>query len=109
VKGLGVNKFCYGPEALPHRDEKEDGILAGYMHLMLARNRVGEMCSIRAEHIDYDRSFLHIPESNAKGKKARTVALLPPAVAALRAHLTGRTQLKTRLPKKLFFQKNKLF
>ena len=51
---------------------------------------VAEMSSIRAEHIDYDRSYLHIPKNDAKGKKARTVALLPPVIDALKAYLAGR-------------------
>jgi integrase/recombinase XerD len=70
------------------KDDREKCIL--YM-LAGVGMRVAEMCSIQVEHIDFDNSYLHVPESNAKGKKARTVALLPPVVAALQAYLNGRT------------------
>jgi len=53
--------------------------------------RVAEMSSIRVQDIDFDNSYLHIPASNAKSGKARTVALLPPVVAALQAYLNGRS------------------
>lgn len=52
--------------------------------------RVAEMCSVKVEHIDYARSYLHIPKSNAKGNKSRTVILLPEVVDALRTYLAGR-------------------
>jgi integrase/recombinase XerD len=52
--------------------------------------RVAEMSAVRVEDIDFVHSYLHIPNSNAKGGKARTVALLPPVVAALRTYLNGR-------------------
>jgi integrase/recombinase XerD len=69
------------------KDEREKCIL--YM-LAGVGLRVAEMSCIRAEHIDYDRSYLHIPKNDAKGKKSRTVALLPPVVEALKAYLMGR-------------------
>ena len=51
--------------------------------------RVAEMCAVKAEDIDFDHSYLHIPKSNTKGGKARTVALLPPVVTALQTYLNG--------------------
>lgn len=54
--------------------------------------RVYEMCAARVEDINFDRSYLHIPESSAKGGKARTVVLIPEVVEALQAHLAGRDQ-----------------
>ena len=53
--------------------------------------RVAEMCAVRVDDIDFDHSYLHIPKSNAKGGKARTVALLPPVVSALQTYLNGRS------------------
>jgi site-specific recombinase XerD len=53
--------------------------------------RVAEMCAVIVEDIDFDHSYLHIPTSNAKGGKARTVALLPSVVAALQTYLNGRS------------------
>jgi integrase/recombinase XerD len=50
------------------------------------------MCCIRAEHIDFNKSYLHVPGSNTKGGKARTVALVPEVLASLQAHLAGRDQ-----------------
>ena len=52
--------------------------------------RISEMSCIRVENIDFAHSYLHIPASTAKGKKARTVALLPPVVTALQTYLNGR-------------------
>jgi integrase len=69
------------------KDDREKCIL--YM-LAGVGLRVAEMSSIRADHIDYDKSYLHIPKNDAKGKKARTVALLPPVIEALRTYLKGR-------------------
>jgi integrase len=69
------------------KDDREKCIL--YM-LAGVGLRVAEMSSVKVSHIDFDRSYLHIPEANSKGKKARTVALLPPVVEALKAYLMGR-------------------
>jgi len=49
--------------------------------------RIGETVAARIEHIHYDQSQMVIPAGNAKGKKGRTVALLPPVVDALHAYL----------------------
>lgn len=49
--------------------------------------RVGELVASRAEHIHYDQSYLYIPKSNAKGKKSRTVVLLPQVADALKTYL----------------------
>jgi site-specific recombinase XerD len=69
------------------KDDRERCIL--YM-LAGVGLRVAEMCSIRADHIDFNRSYLHIPKVNAKGNKSRTVILLPEVIAALRTYLNGR-------------------
>ena len=53
--------------------------------------RVAEASRIRIEDLNLGSSYLHIPASNAKGGKARTVALLPPVVAVLHTYLNGRS------------------
>lgn len=52
--------------------------------------RIGETVSARIEHIHFDQSYMRIPKANAKGKKARTVALLPKVNEALKAYLGDR-------------------
>src|SRR5512136_1589433 len=54
--------------------------------------RVGEMTAIRAEDINFSKGYLHIRAEGAKGKKPRTVVLMPPVSDALKKHLAGRTQ-----------------
>ena len=69
------------------KDDRERCIL--YL-LAGAGLRVAEASRIRIEDLNLGNSYLHIPMSNAKGGKARTVALLPPVVAALQTYLNGR-------------------
>jgi integrase/recombinase XerD len=45
--------------------------------------RAGEMCKIKVVDIDFEKGYLHIPASNAKYKKPRTVVLLPAVMEAL--------------------------
>jgi integrase/recombinase XerD len=45
--------------------------------------RAGEMCKIKVSDIDFEKGYLHIPASNAKYKKPRTVVLLPAVMEAL--------------------------
>jgi integrase/recombinase XerD len=52
--------------------------------------RVGELVAARVEHIHYDQSYVYIPKTNAKGKKSRTVALMPQIADALHAYLGDR-------------------
>ena len=48
------------------------------LHLLGAVGlRAGEICQIKVEDIDFEKGYLHIPASNAKYKKSRTVVLLP--------------------------------
>jgi integrase/recombinase XerD len=54
--------------------------------------RVGEMTAIRAEDFDFSKGYLHIRAEGAKGKKPRTVVLLPPVAGTIKKHLAGRTQ-----------------
>ena len=54
--------------------------------------RVGEMTAIRAEDFDFSKGYLHIRAEGAKGKKPRTVVILPLVSSALQKHLAGRTQ-----------------
>jgi integrase len=90
ILGMEAEKFLRREEfdslLAAARDDRERCIL--YM-LAGVGLRVGEMCSVRVSHIDFDRSYLHIPEANSKGKKARTVALLPPVIEALKVYLAG--------------------
>jgi integrase len=39
--------------------------------------RVGEMTQIQAEDIDFQKGYLHIQAAKSKGKRPRTVVLLP--------------------------------
>lgn len=52
--------------------------------------RIGETVASRAEHIHFDQSYVHIPKSNAKNKKSRTVVLLPRIADALHDYLGDR-------------------
>jgi integrase len=47
--------------------------------------RAGEMCQIEVSDIDFEKGYLHIPASNAKYKKSRTVVLLPVVLDVLHA------------------------
>jgi integrase/recombinase XerD len=47
--------------------------------------RAGEMCQIKMGDIDFEKGYLHIPASNAKYKKSRTVVLLPVVLDVLHA------------------------
>ena len=47
--------------------------------------REGEMCQIKVGDIDFEKGYLHIPASNAKYKKSRTVVLLPVVLDVLHA------------------------
>jgi integrase len=50
------------------------------------------MTQIRAEDVDFSKEYLHIPASNAKFKKPRTVVLLPQVIEAIAKLLAGRTK-----------------
>ena len=54
--------------------------------------RVSEMTQIRAEDVDFSKSYLHVPALNAKFKKPRTVVLLPQVANATAKHLAGRSK-----------------
>jgi integrase/recombinase XerD len=71
------------------RDDRERCML---LLLAGAGLRVGEMTAIRADDIDFTKGYLHIRAEGAKGKKPRTVVLLPPVADALKKYLVGRTQ-----------------
>ena len=82
------------PEEFEHllsatQNEREQCML---LLLAGAGLRVGEMTAIRAEDIDSSKGYLHIRAEGAKGKKTRTVVILPPVSKALKKHLAGRTQ-----------------
>ena len=66
------------------KDDRERCIL---LLLAGAGLRVGETVAIRAEDIDFGKTYLHIRSANAKLKKARTVVLLPPVIEALQRYL----------------------
>lgn len=53
--------------------------------------RIGETVSSKIEHINFDQSYMRIPKANAKGKKQRTVALLPQVIVALHNYLGDRS------------------
>ena len=71
------------------QDERERCML---LLLAGAGLRVGEMTAIRVEDIDFTKGYLHIRAESAKGKKSRTVVLLPPVADVLKKYLAGRTQ-----------------
>ena len=71
------------------RDERERCML---LLLAGAGLRVGEMTAIRAEDFNFAKGYLHIRAEGAKGKRPRTVVLLPPVSDALKRHLAERTQ-----------------
>jgi integrase/recombinase XerD len=55
--------------------------------------RAGEMCKIKVGDIDFEKGYLHIPASNAKYKKPRTVVLLPSVMEALHSQILDSTWL----------------
>ena len=50
--------------------------------------RAGEMCKIKVGDIDFEKGYLHIPASNAKYKKSRTVVLLPAVMNVLHKQIS---------------------
>jgi integrase/recombinase XerD len=54
--------------------------------------RVGEMTQIQAEDIDFQKGYLHIQAAKSKGKKPRTVVLLPQVAEAVAKQLAGRSK-----------------
>jgi integrase/recombinase XerD len=54
--------------------------------------RVGEMTQIQAEDIDFQKGYLHIQAAKSKGKKPRTVVLLPQVAEAIVKQLAGRSK-----------------
>jgi integrase/recombinase XerD len=71
------------------RDNRERCIL---LLLAGAGLRVGEMAQIQAEDIDFSKGYLHIPAAKSKGKKPRTVVLLPQVAEAAAKQLAGRAK-----------------
>lgn len=70
-------------------DDRERCIL---LLLAGAGLRVGEMTQIRAEDIDFNKGFLHVPAINAKFNKPRTVVLMPKVAEVLKKQLDGRSK-----------------
>jgi integrase len=54
--------------------------------------RVSEMTQIRAEDVDFNKGYLHVPALNAKFNKPRTVVLLPKVIEAVSTQLAGRNK-----------------
>jgi integrase/recombinase XerD len=54
--------------------------------------RVGEMTQTTAEDIDFRKGYLHIQAAKSKGKKPRTVVLLPQVANAIAKQLSGRSK-----------------
>jgi integrase len=54
--------------------------------------RVGETTQIQAEDIDFSKGYLHIQAAKSKGKKPRTVVLLPQVTEAAAKQLAGRSK-----------------
>jgi integrase len=50
------------------------------------------MTQIRAEDVDFNKGYLHVPALNAKFKKPRTVVLLPKVIEAVSTQLAGRNK-----------------
>jgi integrase len=71
------------------KDNRERCIL---LLLAGAGLRAGEMTQIRAEDIDFQKGYLHIRALNSKGKKPRTVVLIPLVTDALKRQLDDRTK-----------------
>jgi len=71
------------------KDDRERCIL---LLLAGAGLRVGEMTQIQAEDIDFQKGYLHIQAGNSKGKKSRTVVLLPQVADAIAKQLAGRSK-----------------
>ena len=71
------------------RDNRERCIL---LLLAGAGLRVGEMTQIQAEDIDFQKGYLHVQAANSKGKKSRTVVLLPQVADAIAKQLAGRSK-----------------
>ena len=71
------------------RDDRERCIL---LLLAGAGLRVSEMTQIRAEDVDFNKGYLHVPAINAKFKKPRTVVLLPQVADAISKLLAGRSK-----------------
>jgi len=71
------------------KDDRERCIL---LLLAGAGIRVGEMTQIQAEDIDFQKGYLHILAANSKGKKPRTVVLLPQVAEAVAKQLAGRSK-----------------
>lgn len=71
------------------KDNRERCIL---LLLAGAGLRAGEMTQIRAEDLDFQKGYLHIRALNSKGKKPRTVVLIPLVTDALKRQLDDRTK-----------------
>jgi integrase/recombinase XerD len=82
-----IRKDEFSRLLLVAKDDRERSIL---LLLAGAGLRVGELCSVKVEDIDFEKSYLHIPRANTKGKKPRTVALVPEVVDALHTYLADR-------------------
>jgi integrase len=70
-------------------DDRERCIL---LLLAGAGLRVSEETQIRAEDVDFNKGYLHVPGINAKFKKPRTVVLLPRVAEAISKQLAGRAR-----------------
>lgn len=71
------------------KDDRERCIL---LLLAGAGLRVSEMTQIRAEDVNFGKSYLYVPALNAKFKKQRTVVLLPQVAEAISKLLAGRSK-----------------
>lgn len=71
------------------KDDRERCIL---LLLAGAGLRCGEMTQIKAEDIDFEKGYLHIQAANSKGKKPRTIVLLPQVAEAITKQLNGRVK-----------------
>jgi integrase len=71
---------------------KDDRELCILLLLAGAGLRVGEMTPIQAEDIDFQKGYLHVQAANSKGKKPRTVVLLPQVADAVAMQLAGRSK-----------------
>lgn len=60
--------------------------------------RVGELCLVRTEHIDFEEQFISIPWQNTKTKTARTVYVPQETLSNIKAYL-----IMTRRKKGLLF------
>jgi integrase/recombinase XerD len=71
------------------KDDRERCIL---LLLAGAGLRVSEMTQIRIEDVDFSKRYLHVPATNAKFKKPRTIVLLPQVSEAIAKQLAGRSK-----------------